>query len=308
MIRKTLLACVLVVPVTVAASERPAPLIETETHVEIARWMLEQPGPEMRATALVALAENQSAEAALIEPDRFLEEAEALLADEPSAAVAYMLASGCLAAGLVERCESIGVLDAVERFDGGNPIAAGVFQDAGSAAYRDMLIDAAYVDDHYPEYLSAWFEALRARSPEGVPDGGELIAAVGIAMAVAVPSMQELMETCRAAVGNDEQLDEACQRLSEQMRSSGRTIFLRNMGYGLARQRAEALGDGALAEQLRERNLAVSDVASCLPESANAALHSDVEVQRRFLADMRADGEVAAFQVLLEQNGSRCEE
>jgi hypothetical protein len=307
MIRTTVLACLLVAALAAMASDGAPSPVERGPYVDLAGWMIEQDDPQMRAVGLAALSGSRVPDGESIAPDRFVDEARALLRDAPSGAVAYMLANACSAAGLVDRCASIGVPEAVERFDGGNPLAAGVFLDADSSGYRNMLIEAEYVDDHYPEYVSAWYEVLRARRLEDLPEGSELVTATGFAMAVAVPSMQELMDTCRAAVGSDEQLDAACQRLSEQMRQSGRTVFLRSMGAGLARQRAEALGDDALAEQLREWAAALHP-AACLTDAANEALASDVDVQRDFLADLRTDGEVAAFEALLEDHGSRCED
>ncbi|NBD95653.1 MAG: hypothetical protein GVY11_04155 [Gammaproteobacteria bacterium] len=306
MIRFVLLACALVVPFWASASDEPVPLIETEPYVELARWMVEQPDPEMRAVGLVALAENRASGAPAIEPARFLEAAEGLLADEPSGAVAYMLARGCAAAGLIERCEDIGVRKAIDDVDGGNPLAAGVFHQSGSKGYRDMLVDAAHVDDHYPEQVSAWYAALRARPWENLSKGVELVTATSFAQAGVVPVIDELTRTCRSAVGSDATLDRACQRLSERMRTAGRTILLRNIGYGLARHRAETLGDEERVRQFRRHSEVVTKTVQCLSDSAHRALSSDIDTQRRFLSDLRADGEVAAFQALIDEYGSSC--
>jgi hypothetical protein len=300
------LACLCTVSLGAAVAEEPVSLFRTESYADIARWMIEQPDPEMKAAGLVALAENRSSGAESIESGRFLEEAEALLAGEPSGAVAYMLASACRAADLVARCREIGVPGAVERFDGGNPLAAGVFHETGSDGYRTILIEAERIDDHYPEYVSAWFEALRANRPDDLPEGSELVAATGFAMAVAMPSGLRLMQTCRSAVGSDERLDEACQRLSEQMGRSGRTILMRNIGYGMARDRAESLGEETRVAELRRRSEAATNIVRCLPESAANALGSDVATQRGFLADLRERGEVAAFEALIDEYGSSC--
>lgn len=293
MIRITLLACALLVPSWVTASDEPASFFEAERYVDVARWMIEQPAPEIQAAGLARLAESRSSGAAGIEPDRFLEKAAGLLRDEPSGAVVYMLARGCAAADLAERCEALGIREAIDRHDGGNPLAAGFLHEADSAAYRDTLIAATRVDDHYPELVSAWFEAFRTRPPEDMPKDAALFFAFAMATAD-VTAIDKLMQRCRASDENDQALDGACRRLSREMRE-GRTFLLQNIGFGLARARAQRLGNSEEVAELQREQEALHHRLRCLVEFSDPALSEASEAfQTRFLEVFVERGELAA--------------
>lgn len=307
MIRITLLAFALVASLHATAADKPVPLIETQPYMDVARWMLEQPDLEMRAAGLATLTESIYTES-VIEPAEYMAGVESILDSNPTGAAVYMLAQGCQQLDLLEACSEAGVLEAVERLDGGNPLAATLFHDSESPEFRQALIAAERIDDHYPEMVSAWFEALRARRADEMEQGTELVAATSIAMAIAIPAMQPLTERCRSAVGSDEALDRACQQLSEQMRTSGRTMILKSVGYGMAKSRAEKVGNEALVREYEREGSAHMRLAGCLSDPATEALTTDFDAQRRFLAEMRANSEVLAFQGLLDKYGSSCEE
>jgi hypothetical protein len=316
MTRTTLTACAILLPLCAAASDEPAPAVAeagdesawwgSAHYTGVARWMLEQPDVEMRAAGLAFLSGGDLTERR-IAPARYMAEVESILDSEPTGAAVYMIAQGCRQLDLLEACSEAGVPEAVDRFDRGNPLAASLFHDSESPEFGQVLISAERIDDHYPEFVSAWFEALAARKVDEAREGTELVAAISIAQAIAIPAMHPIVERCRSAVGSDEALDRACQRLSAQMRTSGRTSFLRSMGFGLARARADEVGDQALAQQYEKAGSAQGHPATCLSESAEEALGTDIDVQRRFLTEMRADGELAAFEELIEGYGSRCE-
>lgn len=305
MIRFVLLACALVLALPSAIAGKITALTESAPYIEVARWMAEQRDVEMRAVGLAALTEMGQPGPA-IEPSRYLSEARALLDDGPTATAVFLLAQGCDNLEVLDACEEAGVLDAVHRLDGGNPAAAGLFHDPGSPGYRSMLIDARYVDDHVPDIVATWFEALQSDAASGVKKGSELLHAFSISLATALPGLGALTEQCRAAIETDEALDGACQRLSEQMRTSGRSLLMRNMGYGMAVSRAEQIGDQLLADRLRGEGNEIRRLGGCLSESATEALSTQPETQRRYLSHLREGGEVAATGWILESFGSRC--
>lgn len=307
MMRIILLTCALAFTWQAATAEQATPLTESAPHIEVARWMTEQPDADMRAAGLAALsAMGQPGPA--IEPSQFLSEAQALIEANPSATAAFLLAQGCDRLDVLDACEDAGVLEAVNRLDGGNPLAASLFHAPGSPAFRDMLLNASQVDDHLPETVSVWFKALQSDAALEVEEETELGSALGISLATALPTLEPLSQRCRAAVQADEALDRACQRLSEQMRTSGRTLLVRHMGYGMAINRAEETGNQALADRLKADAREIQRLSHCLPESATRSLSKNPETQQRYLSLLQGQGEVAATEWLIEEFGSSCEE
>jgi hypothetical protein len=306
MIRMLLLCSVLFV-LPVAGADDESAWWGSAHYIEVARWMIEQPDVEMRAAGLAFLSGGDLTDR-VIEPERYMVEVESILDGDPTGAAVYMVAQGCRRLDLLDACSEAGVPEAVERLDGGNPLAAKLFHDSDSREFRQLLISAEDIDDHYPEGVSAWFEALASRKPDDMAQGTELVAAISIAQASAIPAMTPITQLCRSAVGSDEALDRACQRLSEQMRTSGRTMFLKSVGYGMAKTRAEEVGGVALVGELWEESRAHMRPAECLSDAANEALTNNFDVKRRFVAEMRAHGEVAAIQALIDEYGSSCED
>ncbi|MDZ7790584.1 MAG: hypothetical protein U5L08_08860 [Xanthomonadales bacterium] len=306
MIRIIFLVCALIALSSAHGAESEAQWLDKDSYTEVARWMIEQPDTEMRAAGLAVLAETGDSGSA-IELDRFISEVESLLEDEPTGAAVFMVAQGCHQLDLIDECSRMGVPEAIDRLDGGNPMAAGLFHEPGSPEYRQVLITAESIDDHYPEAVSAWFEAFVARDPEGMEEGTELLMATSVALAYALPAIQNVVQSCKSAIGSDDELDGACQRLGQQMRESGRTMLLQNIGYGIARARAERVGNKALVERIRSEKEAMTHPAACLSQSATELLGTDLAAQRRFLAEMRARGEIQAFEMLVDQYGSSCD-
>ncbi|NBD95652.1 MAG: hypothetical protein GVY11_04150 [Gammaproteobacteria bacterium] len=312
MTRITLLACAVLLPICSAASDEPvSPLAVAggksawwgnAHYTGVARWMIEHADVEMRAAGLAFLSGGDLTDRG-IEPEWFMAEVESILDSEPTGAVVYMIARGCQRLDLLERCSEAGVPEAVERLDGGNVLAMTLFHDSCSPAYRQALISAERVDAHYPEVVSTWFEALVAREPGDMEKGLEFTAATTVAQAIAIPALQPITDRCRGAVGRDEALDQACQRLSEQMRTFGRTMLIRAVGFRLAAARAEQMGNEALAEEYdSERATMLSS-----PVCPSAGVVADVDAHRRVLDEMRSNGEISAFRMLCDEYRSSSE-
>lgn len=301
MIRIILLACVLLASSWAVASDEPTPSADSMLQFEVARWMTEQSDPEMRATGLSALAG-----AGTVEPERFMGEVQSLLDEDPTGAAVFMLARGCQALELLESCAEAGLPAAIDRLDGGNPLAAAFFHDPDSANFRQVLMSAESIDDYYPAVVSAWFEAFHARDTDSLEEGAELLSAISIAMATVV-RLSDVVTRCRDAVGSDEALDAACHGLSQQMRRSARTLILRNIGFGMARARAEAIGQDEQAEALHEQRDALFKRQMCVIRAAEPALiDGGEELQRQFLEVFEARGEMAAFELVAGDAAAEC--
>lgn len=294
-------------PWTTSFAQAPTPLIQSEPHIEVARWMTEQPDPEMRAVGLMSLT-GMGQPAPAIESAQFLAGVEELLDEETTGTVPFLLAQGCSRLGILDACAEAGVPEAVRERDGGNPLAAGLFHERNSEEFREVLLEAERVDDHFPDTVAVWFNAMQSDSASEARGGYELVTAFGISMATALPTIAPMGERCRDAVGSDEALDEACQRLSAEMRESGRTLLVRGVGYGMARNRAEQMGSEERAAELREENNALQAPSRCLSDAGHAALESDIETQRHYLQVLQTQGEIAGMNWLIEEFGSSCED
>jgi hypothetical protein len=275
-------------------------------YTAVAAWMVEHTDPEMQAAGMLALAAERGDDRTM-NAEGFLAEAEALLADEPTAEAVFLLAQACAAWEVLEACEALGVPEAAGRLDGGNVLATALFHPNDPAGYREAVLEAERIDDHFIASTSAWFDALLDYPSPELPGGSELTAAIGITMAVALPGLNGLTQRCRDAIGSDPQLDEACQRLAGQMRDSGKTLFLRTIGYGMGRQRAELTDQPERAAEYRQQARVLNRQVTCYAEAAGEALATDTALQRQYLARFREDGEIAAFKAVAGEAGEACE-
>lgn len=277
-----------------------------QLHAGVAQWMMQQPDIELRAMGLSKLAGTQGD---AFGSDRFISEVEQLLTQSPTAAAVFSIAHTCHEQELIEACREAGVLEAIKRLDEGNAIALGLFHEPDSQGFRDALVSATHADDHWIERTAAWFEAFQsAEVPEELA-GQELIAAFSIAMAWSHPVLQPLLERCEAAAkSDDDRLDAACQRLAAQLQESGPTLFWHNIGYAMARQRAEHGGDTALVSRLEQTRQAMMKRAACLArsDSAEATLSGNADDQRKFLEVFRTAGEIPALEYAAGDAASDC--
>lgn len=307
MIRMIFLLCGLAVLSTGQAGEDEANWLKSSDYEELLRWMVDQPDTEMRAAGLSALARSGDS-GPTIEPTQFMAEVESLLQDNPTAAAVSMIARGCHQLDLVDACAEAGVLDAINRLDGGNPLAAAHLHDADSPAFRQMLISAKRIDDHYAEEVTAWFEAFIANKTGDMGEGGQLRLAMAFTMASVTP-LDRLTTRCRAAVATDDALDRACRRLSEWMRDSTHTLILRNVGYGMAAARARAMGLDERADALQKEKEAQFARQMCLVQAAEPALiDAEDGLGKRWLEVFTEQGELAASALVAGEAADECPE
>lgn len=250
--------------------------MSVDRYADVARWMIQQEAPETRAAGMLLLAGGPADEIS-VDPEIFLETMRELMNESPSGPELFMLSQGCAGLDIEGACIEAGLPEAIATHDGGNPLSAGALYAADSSAFRELLISADSVDDYVIEFAIAWYEALKANDHEAWRDT-ELISAMSLAMAVAMPALSPITRLCRDAVDSDEALDQACQRLADKLQESDNTLMLQSVGFGMARSRAEALEDDALAAEYESRRRAVMEEVACLGKAAYRPLADDPDV------------------------------
>lgn len=301
MIRMIFLFCALLAALGGQAADEEAHWLESHNYTEVAQWMVQQPDAEMRAAGLLTLA-SEYPNGRGIEPDTYLQSMEQLLDESPSASVLFLLAHGCEQLDLSSECVDAGLDEAIIRNDGGNPLSRGALYTPGSDVFRDVLLAAESIDDHSIGFRLAWYDALTEYESDLVAEKEVLVASFSLASAIATPAYSHLVRICGKGVGEDEALDKACRRLATMMQQERMSVLARSVGLGMARSRAEALGQEELAAEYDEKGRAVMSEAASLAGHAHEAL-VEPEVQREFLVRWREEGELAAFRHLSELQG-----
>ncbi|WP_376691618.1 hypothetical protein [Wenzhouxiangella sp. EGI_FJ10409] len=276
-----------------------------ESYAKIARWMAQQPDPEMRAAGWSYLARH-TYELGEIDQGEYLDQVRSLVDEHPSSAVLYFLAQGCSRLEILSECREAGLPEAVRQHAGGNPLILRFFHQPGSADFRNVLIEAESLESNVGLEAQLWFRALQD-GPREAPSGlSDIVTAMQVGVISGYLDLDPMIEPCRQIDEDDQALEQACQRLATRMLDSS-TLLLQNLGFTLTRERALARGDQERAGELLQAQEALEGRLMCLAGLVGPRLERGDQVQYgRFLEIFTQDGEIAAFEFAAGEAASDC--
>lgn len=271
------LTCMVLVfsPPALAETDSGPTFEEIEIDLQAAAlWMLDQPDAVRQAAGLLMQQKLESSSSRTRENPEALEAriAELLFRSKDPLNLA-LLAAVCNQTGIQNRCIKLGLADAINIHDQGNAISLASLYAEDPDGLQNALLSMQKVDDYIFAIAEVWDRALEDYLKVGRDTERHMLAsfqALAIVQAISIPGYSRLSSSCRQETG-ESAIAMACARISELARHSSNSLILRMIGFGIARERALAAGDEALAEQIGSEQKDLQNRVICIhqqvPES-----------------------------------------
>lgn len=277
---------------------------------EVTENLIQSPDPTQQAAGLLmaehALSWSPHETAPALSAAESLDRLHTLIEIADTALARALLAQLCANKGVQQDCVRRGLDEAIVRFDGADLIARLQLTDLlDRERSRQIIVETQTLNERHMDYALLVLDAMEAH-------GGFVAAELGIAPFThglsLSPPFGPISAQCTLASPDDLELDQACERILDQMMQDRSSLILTSVGSGISARRLQARGDPDAQERHEQWQARLHEQIACFGDASQGTWETaDAETVRKILEHWQAHGEASAWAWLAEKAGLDCQ-